>query len=105
MEIKFDGVCFSQYPSGRYKKEGPATAQHLREDTIIPNLLLGHDLEIVMDGAAGFGASFLEECFGGLMRSKRITPFHVMQHMKIVTADASLKKECVKYMNEQYARL
>jgi hypothetical protein len=58
---------FSPYPAGRYKTDGPFSGENFRE--ILVQLLKKHDhITIDLDGSKGFGSSFLEESFGGLVR-------------------------------------
>jgi hypothetical protein len=66
---------FSATPGGRYRIQGPNSGEQFREEALIPrfdqaqreNTLLVVDL----DGVFGYGPSFLEEAFGGLVREKK----------------------------------
>lgn len=55
-------------PGPRYKRLGPASGEEFRE-WVEKELAISTDLTIVLDGTEGYGSSFLEECFGGLIRS------------------------------------
>jgi hypothetical protein len=58
---------FSEWPAGRYGDDGPASGEAFR--AILHEMLEGHDVvRLDMRGIMGFGSSFLEECFGGLVR-------------------------------------
>lgn len=59
---------FSKYPAGRYNKDGPFSGEAFRRKFLEPNLKQNEDLLIDLDGARGYGSSFLEEAFGGLVR-------------------------------------
>lgn len=65
---------FSRYPAGRFRTDGPYTGTHFREDILLPNIKnaveSGGEVEIVFDGTLGYGSSFLEEAFGGLVRER-----------------------------------
>ncbi|EPA0076118.1 TPA: DUF4325 domain-containing protein [Enterobacter hormaechei] len=61
--------AIGRYPFGRYKNEGPGSAEELRDDFLIPALNKYDLVNIELDGVMGYGASFLEEVFGGLVRS------------------------------------
>ncbi|MDA8485873.1 STAS-like domain-containing protein [Pseudomonas resinovorans] len=64
---------FSEYPAGRYRADGDFSGQVFREDLLVP-ALAKHDLvEIDLDGAMGYGSSFLEEAFGGLVREHKFS--------------------------------
>lgn len=59
---------FTRYPGGRYREEGPWTGQRFLEDVLVPALKGSDVVTIAMDGAAGFGSSFLDGAFGELGR-------------------------------------
>lgn len=64
---------WSQTPGGRYRSDGPWSAQEYREDVLEPAFRDGWQRGeapfVVLDGCAGFTASWLEEAFGGLVES------------------------------------
>lgn len=75
---------FSKYPGGRYRTDGPHSGEAFRED-VLRRELRNHDiLTIVLDGTAGYGSSFLEEAFGGLIRHKIITVSDAFRRIRIV---------------------
>lgn len=59
---------FSPSPSTRYRHEGPNSGQRFREELLEPALKLGGNVQVSFAGVVGFGSSFLEEAFGGLVR-------------------------------------
>ncbi len=63
---------FSPYPGGRYIADGRFSGEEFREDLLWPaiqDVPSKYDrIVVVLDGAAGYPASFLEEAFGGLVR-------------------------------------
>lgn len=64
---------FSEYPAGRYRDDGDFSGEVFREDVLIPKLKNYDIVEINLDGSMGYGSSFLEEAFGGLVRLKKFT--------------------------------
>lgn len=54
-------------PGPRYKKLGTGSGEEFRE-WIIRELKHDPELTINLDGTIGYGSSFLEESFGGLIR-------------------------------------
>jgi hypothetical protein len=58
---------FSDAPGGRYRKQGAFSGEAFREDKIRPTLRDYESIEIDLDGALGFPASFLDEAFGKLV--------------------------------------
>lgn len=64
---------FSEFPAGRYPEDGPFNGERFREEIIIP-LLSQHDqVTFDLDGTEGYGSSFLDEAFGGLVRHHNLT--------------------------------
>lgn len=60
---------FSRTPAGRYVDDGPYPGERFREELLLPALQDGTaTIAVELDGTAGFGSSFLEEAFGGLVR-------------------------------------
>jgi hypothetical protein len=63
---------YTKYPGPRYREHGPFSGEQFREEQLSPALKAviasGDVLTIVLDGVAGYGSSFLEEAFGGLVR-------------------------------------
>nr|WP_319537242.1 STAS-like domain-containing protein [uncultured Vibrio sp.] len=67
-------VDFSRTPFGRYPSDGDYSAQKFREEILRPEITKaarsGEKIEIDFSKVAlGVGSSFLEEAFGGLVRS------------------------------------
>jgi len=63
---------FSEVPAGRFVADGEFSGERFRNEFLRPALVAaapGEKLEIDIDGTAGYGSSFLEEVFGGLVRS------------------------------------
>lgn len=64
---------FSRTPSARVAKEGKYPGTELRNKItplIKQAIKLGVKFRIDLDGASGYGTSFLEEVFGGLIREE-----------------------------------
>ena len=60
---------FSPVPAGRFLADGPDSGERFRTDFLLPAFRAGdQNIEIEIDGTAGYGSSFLEEAFGGLIR-------------------------------------
>lgn len=60
---------FSRYPAGRTTKDGPFSGELFRKKFLEPNITSQDQIIIDLDGARGYGSSFLEEAFGGLVRA------------------------------------
>ena len=61
---------FTPYPGGRYRSDGDFSGERFREELLRPAFSNAENetITVDLDGAAGFGSSFLEEAFGGLVR-------------------------------------
>lgn len=64
---------FSEYPAGRYRADGAHSGEAFREELLVPTLEKNDIVEINFDGSMGYGSSFLEEAFGGLVRLKKFS--------------------------------
>lgn len=64
---------FSEYPAGRYRQDGDFSGEVFREDLLVPRLNQYDVVEVDLDGSMGYGSSFLEEAFGGLVRLKKFS--------------------------------
>lgn len=61
---------YSRSPAGRLRTDGPFSGERFREELLLPALqTTGEVIEVDLTGALGFGSSFLEEAFGGLVRN------------------------------------
>ena len=67
---------FSRTPGPRYRHEGNFSGEQFREEVLLPAVRKAinekYQVVVVLDGAAGYGTSFLEESFGGLIRICRL---------------------------------
>jgi hypothetical protein len=82
---------FSFVPAGRYYADGPFTGQKFREELLKPLLSNNERVSIDIDGAAGYGSSFLEEAFGGLVREGYYTSSDLRKQLIIVANEPQSK--------------
>ena len=88
-----------EFPGGRYRADGPHSGQAFRDDELVPALLDEAGcarVTVVFDGVAGFGSSFLEEAFGGLVRERQLTREFLRRRLSITTSDDGLKDYVLK---------
>jgi hypothetical protein len=90
---------FSRYPGGRFERDGPYSGEEFRARYLIPALQAREKLVIAMDGVRGYGSSFLEEAFGGLVRLGFEREF-VRDHLTFETENPSLKLEVEEYISQ-----
>lgn len=88
---------FSRYPAGRYVADGPFSGERFRDKWLIPALESQEEVTIEFDGARGYGSSFLEEAFGGLVR-KGYSPERIKKAFHLHCSDFSIEEEVVDYV-------
>ncbi|MBD5641877.1 MAG: STAS-like domain-containing protein [Desulfovibrio sp.] len=88
---------FSLYPGGRYPEDGPKSGQEFRESFLVPLLQKDEPIRIELDGTRGYGSSFLEEVFGGLVR-KGFSPQMILSKIRLITSRPGLQDEITEYI-------
>jgi len=100
--------AFSEFPGPRYRNLGPSSGQEFREEILIPAIKQygAHKLIINLDGTCGYGSSFLEEAFGGLLRDRVVTPEEasVLVGNLVSEEDPSLVDEIREYIADESTR-
>jgi len=91
------GRDFTRYPAGRFNDDGPYSGQAFRERFLVPALAANERTIVSLDGTAGYGSSFLEEAFGGLVRLGHSADA-ILKTFELQTNDESLKTEIVEYI-------
>ena len=90
MELKISRD-YSKMPGGRYRKDGSYSGEDFREKHLIPLYERakesGEILIVNFDGGYGYATSFLEEAFGGLVRS--LGDRSILSHLEFVSDDDS----------------
>ncbi len=98
-------ICtdFTDTPGGRFRKEGKYSGEEFREKILLPKYeeveKKGEKLIIDFDGCFGFGTSFIEEAFGGLVRkhNKR----GILNNIIIISQeDETIPDNIKKYVEE-----
>lgn len=93
---------FSEEPSGRYHpKDGKYTGERFRNEFLMPQLKQKNKIIIDFDGAEGYGSSFLEEAFGGLVRCGFDKNFLLSSFIFISNEDPSIIDEVKEYINDE----
>lgn len=60
---------FSKFPGPRFVRLGPNSGEKFRDEVLIPAIQESGEISVNLDGTFGYGSSFLEESFGGLVRA------------------------------------
>jgi STAS-like domain of unknown function (DUF4325) len=91
---------FTRFPSGRFKQNGSTSGEAFRENFLEPSLKEGLPVSVELDGTIGYGSSFLEEAFGGLVRSLHMSAPELHSKLKLISEDPTLLEEIVGYIND-----
>lgn len=90
---------FSRYPSGRYRTDSRFSGEQFRDDHLVPALQQFDKVFVEMDGTLGYGSSFLDEAFGGLIRVSKFSSSELLNRINIVTKNSILKEEVLGYLS------
>lgn len=91
---------FSETPAGRYRSDGPTSGEVFREDLLYPALQTNEIVEVNLDGTLGYGSSFLEEVFGGLIREKNMSKELLVKKLKIISSRKFYEERIWKYITD-----
>lgn len=78
---------FSRTPGPRYIRQGPFSGEKFRESLLVPALNSARIVFVDLDGTSGFGSSFLDEAFGGLVRVHGMRPERLLGRLKLKSND------------------
>jgi hypothetical protein len=94
---------FSPTPAGRYRTDGPYSGEIFRDEFLYPALTQNEQVEVDLDDALGYGSSFLEEAFGGLVRVKKMSPVDLRKKLKIKSTRKFYYERVWKYIKDAEA--
>lgn len=98
------GKDFTRFPLGRKAQHGAGSGEEFRDRFLEPALQdKGAKIVVLLDDALGYGSSFLEEAFGGLVR-RGYSADEVLNRIDLRTDDPSLIDEITSYIKEARAR-
>jgi STAS-like domain of unknown function (DUF4325) len=89
---------FSRSPAGRYRTDGPYSGEEFRESVLWPALQSNDSVAVDFTGVRGFGSSFLEEAFGGLVRARGMTLEQVRSRVQIKSPLQIYERRVWKYV-------
>ena len=89
---------FTPFPAGRYEKDGPYTGEGFRKRILVPALKQYDSVEIILDGTIGYGSSFLEESFGGLIREEGFSYEEINNKLILISKRKSILKSIENYI-------
>jgi len=91
---------FSDEPIGRYLADSPYCGEVFRDNYLVPALSEYDRVIIQLDGTEGYGSSFLEEAFGGLVRLRGFSREDLNERLQLVSdEDETLVTEIKEYID------
>lgn len=94
---------FSRYPAGRYESDGPYSGEKFRKNFLLNALRQKQKIKLVFDGARGYGSSFLEEAFGGLVR-EGFSKSEIIETFEFISEEEpDLRDEIIEYIDDAEA--
>ncbi|MCD0156940.1 STAS-like domain-containing protein [Deinococcus sp. 6GRE01] len=91
---------FSKYPVGRIPADGKYNGERFRKEVLIPLIKSYDKVFIHLDGTRGYGSSFLEESFGGLVRYFDTDAKNKISKLIIVTRKPHWQQEVQQYIED-----
>ena len=89
---------FSIYPGGRTPEDGPHSGEEFRNRYLLPIFDSDETVTIDFDGVRGYGSSFLEEAFGGLVR-QGISAKRIRTQLEFKSSKPSITNEVNRYID------
>lgn len=89
---------FSPAPAGRYPEDGPFNGQLFRESLLLPAVREHDEVRVNLDDTGGYGSSFLEEAFGGLVRAG-FTPKQLHEKLKVISSRQTYSTKVWNYID------
>ncbi|ATO18299.1 DUF4325 domain-containing protein [Acinetobacter sp. LoGeW2-3] len=96
---------FSDSPSGRYSSDGKYSGENFLNLWLLPNISKYKKIILDFSGVLGYGSSFLEEAFGGLVRKTNMSKDEFTSKIEIRSSnDPFLISEINQYVDEELKR-
>lgn len=90
---------FSRFPAGRFYTDGLFSGERFRTEILLPAIREGASTILIdLDGTAGYGSSFLEEAFGGLVRECGIAADSLLRRLEFKCDDTARIAEIRDYI-------
>ncbi|ATP18283.1 MULTISPECIES: STAS-like domain-containing protein [Sphingobium] len=76
---------YTRHPGPRYERQGEFSGERFRK-VLVDRLKTADRIVVDLDGTSGFGSSFLDEAFGGLIRYEGMTRDQVRSRVIVKSA-------------------
>ncbi|MCL2912807.1 STAS-like domain-containing protein [Shewanella corallii] len=100
------GKDFSDTPAGRFRSDGKHSGEAFRDDLLekrLSEVAEDEKLYIKIDDVEGYGSSFLEEAFGGLVRKGKYSSIDLLNKLVFEFEDVDFefyKKKIIEYIKD-----
>jgi len=99
---------FSRTPGPRYKTEGDFSGEQFLSEILGPAVReavsKGQKVKVILDGTSGYGTSFLEESFGGLIRGRLLTKQQAKESLEFQSIEEPyLINDILEYIDDAKA--
>jgi hypothetical protein len=92
---------FSTVPLGRFPDDSEFNGTTFREKFLLPALKISETVEVDLDCTEGYGSSFLEESFGGLVCISGFNNEELLKRIRLISKeDSTLIDEIQQYIKE-----
>jgi len=92
---------YNPAPAGRYYSDGNYSGQRFRDEFLVPAITHEDSVVVDFDGTEGYGSSFLDEAFGGLIRDAGLNEDVVRSKLTVVSLeDPTVADEIWGYVHE-----
>lgn len=95
---------FTKMPGGRYVRLGPFSGEEFRKSFLVGPLHEGKTVVVELDGVRGYGSSFLEEAFGGVVRELHLDTTDALRRIQVVSSVESWKLDVEDYIRNAQAQ-
>ena len=89
---------FTKLPGARYVRLGPFSGEEFRQKFLVQPLRQGKTVIVELDGVRGYGSSFLDEAFGGVVRELDLDIDDALQRLRVETTVKSWQLDVDEYI-------
>jgi|CXWL01.1.fsa_nt_gi hypothetical protein len=92
---------FNLYPFARYKNQSDSSGEEFRDNILVPALKSFDKVKVILDGTEGYGSSWFDESFAGIVRKGILSKEDLLKKLDLVSEeDPSYINEIKKYISE-----
>lgn len=95
---------FTRLPGLRYERLGKFSGEEFRNTFLMKPLKEGKAVIVELDGVRGYGSSFLEEAFGGVVRELNLELDDALRRLKVETSVPSWRLDVDEYIRTAKTR-